>query len=344
LCVAPFCTAATGNAGACTGKATFRGFSGAAHTTPVGPLVAQWDARLRALCAPGPHLDPLRRRSLLARFDARDEMQPGLPGVSVGTNPWSNDELASSCAQRAHPLPVSQVSIEAAPSFGQAHKEKERNEMRRDFTKLGVALLALIAIGAAGASTSLAVEVHSGSGSGTTYFTGTQVTENVFGIDDGTIKCTTTSFKGEYSGTTASGLKIIPTYTGCKALGQSATVHMNGCYWETKEVAGSSHSYTEQEYLRCSPTTNKITITVSASCHLFYGEQGPVGSTDVTVKTVLGLPITTRRKLTVGSLHYSGNGGVCTTGTRSGGTYTGEIELKGYSDSAHTTQVDLWVA
>src|SRR5262245_37092010 len=92
---------------------------------------------------------------------------------------------------------------------------------------LGLALVAMLAIGATSAS---AAECHSETAS--TTIPGSQVSTGTFGTDSGTIHCTTATVSGSASGATTSNVVVAPTYSGCKSTGfieANVTVDTNGC-------------------------------------------------------------------------------------------------------------------
>lgn len=219
--------------------------------------------------------------------------------------------------------------------------------MNRKLKALALALGVVFAMSAVGVSAASAASYHSGSASGTTFLTGTQIGTNSFDLANGTsVKCTTIVYDASYAGTTASELTIVPTYSGCTAAGQAATAEINCHYKATTptltDLFGKAHQVT---HTQCTgPSVNKFKVP-TAGCEIIIAEQTPtnplVDLTSVNSGTPNQDDITL--KSTVEGVHYTTvGGGIC--GAAGQGKLTGEITLKAYSNAAHTSQVDLWVA
>jgi hypothetical protein len=224
--------------------------------------------------------------------------------------------------------------------------------MKRYVKSFGLSLVAIFAISAVSASGAAATErYHSASGSGNTDLTGIYLTENIFTVDDGNVKCAIALFSGSYTGTTSTDIKLVPTYTNCKAFGQTATVHLNSCYYTLTEPTGSGDNWSAGVHIACSTAGDKIQVTVgdpTLVCTITIGPQTPksnaVDLTDYTTAEANRDDIVA--KSTVTGVTYTGDKSVCTTGTRNNGAYIGEVTIRGYSNLPHieANQVDLWVA
>jgi len=96
---------------------------------------------------------------------------------------------------------------------------------------LGLALLAVLAIGALMASAASASEFHVESAPDTLF--GEQEEENVLTSDFGALSCTEMNFAGEQSGsTTTSEFELEPSSSGCVQAGIATKVDWNGCKYQ----------------------------------------------------------------------------------------------------------------
>ena len=228
--------------------------------------------------------------------------------------------------------------------------------MIRNYKAFGLALMAMLALGAFVAQGASAKQLTVPSGLTTVYVTGEKDLENqhVFSTPNGSVKCTTTHFHG--SGPAASGsvneITVEPTYTGCTAFGfATAHVKVNGCTYTFTTptsigVGQVTWSGSSQFHILC-PAGKQIEITPTAfgvsNCTQFVPEQTPTsghiigknaggsgaGEMDVTLETTLS------------GIHYTGTGGLCGNGeTHSDATYTGNVTVTCFSDPARTVRVD----
>jgi hypothetical protein len=216
--------------------------------------------------------------------------------------------------------------------------------MNRKLKALGLALVVVFAMSAVVASAASAKQLHSGSTTGITHLTGTQIgATNQLHLENGTpVKCTTALFDATYNGTTVSELTVTPTYSGCTAAGQKAEIHMNGCTYTITTPAGSADAYTATVHLVC-PAGKDVVITVpTAGCTVTIQAQTPtVPTIDLTdVTTAVANQDDILLKSTVEGVHYTTvGGGVC--GAAGKGKLTGEVTVKAYENAAHTIQRDL---
>lgn len=70
--------------------------------------------------------------------------------------------------------------------------------------------------------------VHIG-GDRKTLVTGSQVINSSSPPDTGKVECTGANFSGEFSGSSVTSIALVPSYSGCVALGFAATITTNGC-------------------------------------------------------------------------------------------------------------------
>jgi hypothetical protein len=206
---------------------------------------------------------------------------------------------------------------------------------------LGLTLVAAIAFGVLATAAS-AEEFHSGSGSGTTFLTGTQIGTNQLDTEGGNIKCTTVSYVGSYAGTTAGEVQVTPTYSGCTAYGLTAHINFNGCKIKKKAKIFRILEiicFVEQA-ITIIPTQGGVgvcTISVPPQ-EIGVNYTNEAGSPDDVVVT----PNSSTIKYAVS--YPGGSGSKCgAAGEHSDGKYTGSVTEKAYSDSGHTTQVNLTV-
>jgi hypothetical protein len=197
-------------------------------------------------------------------------------------------------------------------------------------------ILVIIIIGAVDASAASAAEFHSGSTSGTTYLTATQIGTNQIDTEGGNIKCSSFTLTGQYTGTTAGSVNLAATYGGCTAYGLTDHVDMMDCtvLWTT----GSNEQHTS-----CPISGMTIIPTQGGKpvCTVDIFTQ----TTKMSVSNVAGSPsdlvITPLSSSIAYTVTYPGGTGTkCgTVGAHSDGSYTGSLTVRAYEDAAHTKQV-----
>jgi hypothetical protein len=224
--------------------------------------------------------------------------------------------------------------------------------MKRNFKALGLALAAVFALSAVVASAASAHYVLTPAQS-PSFITGEQIEHkegNKFEITSrGTkVTCTGAHFEaGTVSGLELSQVTVTPSYSGCEAFGQPATVDVNGCdYLLTGETGPNGHGTV---HVICSGT-NKIEITIpSISCTLKVHTQTPTGGGLVYTNTS-GSPDDIHATATLTGVTYEreGNGLACAIGAPSEGNDLDLIEnitIKAYKDESGTkgSQINLTV-
>jgi hypothetical protein len=193
--------------------------------------------------------------------------------------------------------------------------------MIRKIKVLGLTLVAVFALTAVASASASAAEFHSESSS--TELNGAQQTENVFTVNNRTVKCKTATFAGSQSGTTASTVEVHPTYGNCTAFGLESTVTTTGCNYVL-------HSNGETDIV-CA-AGKQIEIEAAGTCHVNVAGQS--GLKSVSYSNV-GSGSTEEVLVTanVGSIkaNVSGSTLVCGTNGERLSTYTGSVLTKGSS-------------
>src|SRR5215204_1807300 len=133
--------------------------------------------------------------------------------------------------------------------------------MIRNLKVLGLALVAMLALGATSAS---AAEFH-GEVENVT-LTGAQTTTNTFTTHSGTIHCTVAKFAGTQKAKTTTTVTVTPTYEGCRSTGfieANVTVDNNSCTY----IISSTGSVT------LTPSTCSLVVTAPFCTITVKGEQ-----------------------------------------------------------------------
>jgi hypothetical protein len=225
------------------------------------------------------------------------------------------------------------------------NKGKKGNTMIRNLKALGLALFAVLAMGAFTASAASAGDFHSESATHTV-IKGSQVGSDVFTVKAGTVKCEEATYAGEQVGATATTVKVTPTYTECTAFGFVKTaIDTNGC---TYEFSGDNNNVV----IAC--PTAPITVT-AFNCHVKVGSQSLAGITYTNTPTKaeaeheeketgkssrlrdvdVGVNIT-GITYTQESKSFPG----CSNGTFTDGKYTGAATVQGFTTTG--TLVGVW--
>jgi hypothetical protein len=205
--------------------------------------------------------------------------------------------------------------------------------MTRNLKVLGLAVVAMLTTGVLATSAS-AAEFHSEI-SGTTTIEGSQAGTNTIVTDSGTFHCTTVTFSGSQTGSTASDVTLTPSYSGCRSTGfieANVTIDVNGC----KYTLGSTGNI---QITGCTNTNHTIVVT-APFCKIEIGEaqispvdfvnEGSAKTRDIKVVSTIGN--ITYREVGIGCAH---DGSITT-----GGSYTGAITFKGKNST--NEQVGIW--
>lgn len=216
--------------------------------------------------------------------------------------------------------------------------------MIRNLKVLGLALVAMLALGATMASGAFAASFHSDT-STTTTLKGTATGDHVFDAAGSTITCTGAEFNGSQSGSTAADVTMTAKYSGCSVsiLGFkiSANVDMGNCAYTF--FANGKVSVVDSSLGNCD--SDKITYRVSnflGECDVEVGESGNSELTGVTYTgTTTGSSITVTPNVT--GIDGTATGGLCPeSGAFTNGQYTsGSTSVTGTAPGGAATQI--WV-
>lgn len=214
---------------------------------------------------------------------------------------------------------------------------------------LVLALAAALALCSALPALASAKQFHSTitGGATHTFITGIQVGTNNLDLENGTNgKCTSVVLDASYAGPTASVVTFTPTFSGCTMAGQNASINFNDCTFKvtTPAIGADNDHYTASADIVCA-TGGDIEINVpTAGCSVTIKAQTP-GTPLVDLENVTTASANQDDILmtsTIAGIAYSTTGGgIC--GAAGVAKYTGQITFKGYSNSAHSSQVDLWI-
>jgi hypothetical protein len=174
--------------------------------------------------------------------------------------------------------------------------------MTRSLKALGLAMVAMLALGAVLASAaSAAPKLTSASNEYPVVLEGSQSTKHKFTLPGNrTFECTTVKFVGEIKSKAeaeTSKATVAPTYEGCTAtiLGNidPVTVTLNGCTYQlslTEEAASAGYEYAGAVKIQCPAgksievhvweNTTKHTNNEATLCTYSIGEQGPLTKID----------------------------------------------------------------
>jgi hypothetical protein len=147
--------------------------------------------------------------------------------------------------------------------------------MNRKLKALGLALIAVAAMAAFSVSVASASEFHS-AGSHTA-LSGTQVGEDKFKVNAGTVTCTSANYSGTQTTATSTSIRVLPSYGGCKAFGFiNATIDVNGCEYEFTAGSGSSAGVD----IVC--PVGKLIVVTAFNCEVTVPAQIPQGQATIT--------------------------------------------------------------
>jgi len=208
--------------------------------------------------------------------------------------------------------------------------------MIRKIKFLGMALIAVFAMSAVGASAaSAAVEFHSEGAP--VNITGTQEgAGNALDFQFGETKCTTVDYNATTTVSTDTTVTLIPKYESCTFAGVAATVDTEGCHFVLHVLTLTTGTFT----VEC-PTGKEITITGGTKCIVHIPSQ------DMGIATLSNIGVGTTREVTADFKHlrfqYSqtpGSGvGKCSSVTTNEGKFTGTATFTGETDPVTGTPV-----
>ena len=193
---------------------------------------------------------------------------------------------------------------------------------------LGLAFVAVLALGALSATAASAAEFHSEAAH--TILDGSQPVgeDDVWTFNAGTVKCTSATYSGTQSSATTASLSVKPTYSGCTAFGFVNTpVH-----WECVLFFNGSRLV----WWFCIIEVTAFNCTVKVAPQelpngVTYDNAGSGTSRDITATFNLsGIKYTQESKAFPG----------CTNGTFTNGTYKGSATITGTNTTG--SAVGIW--
>jgi hypothetical protein len=220
---------------------------------------------------------------------------------------------------------------------------------------IGVLMVALFALAGVASASASAAEFHS-EVTETSIF-GQQEGENIFHTTSGNVKCKKAAFtQNNIMGTgTAPNfhiakVQVSPEYSECTAFGQAAFVDMNGATYTITPTSASTGSVVIDQ------GTAPIEVTVpTANCDVTIAGQTPTGNVVDLANSGTGASEFVKVTATVTGIAYTvvsttepkkgeGESTTCgTVGAHPDAEYTGVVNEKGFTSSAHTTQVGIKV-
>ena len=241
--------------------------------------------------------------------------------------------------------------------------------MTRNLKALGLALVAMLALGAIGAQGASAVVEHSfrsDAANGRTVLTGSMETstKDVFSATAGLpVECSVGTFSGTVSGNTVDEVTVHPKYSSCKSpIDSDIMVDTGGCNYvfdsdTTEDAAHSAGTEHARVRLECesahSATPHAIKITAEGctiSFEITHASSVEVNQSlhGVTYKTLSSADSHSDKSAltvtsTVKTIKYTAEkGSFCglaghPAATYSNGTYTGKASVTGYEDDQTPT-------
>jgi hypothetical protein len=228
--------------------------------------------------------------------------------------------------------------------------------MIRNLKALGLALVAVCALGALAASSASAVTDVVTTSAGNTWVTGTSH-DNVFNIPGKMeVKCTTSKYFATVNngnthvtvGATYSGIinetpHTNPDCTVSGVINTTALITMNGCDYEmTGTTTGADAGKTDATLSVLCPAGKKIEIKTTAGCTLSLPAQTPtVGGVAYTNKVPAAGKVTV--DITATGITYSTNFACQLAGISAeanDATFTGTVVTEGFVDTSGTVAAD----
>jgi hypothetical protein len=210
--------------------------------------------------------------------------------------------------------------------------------MSRYLKTMGIATLAMLAIGAFAAASSSANPLFHIEMEDTT-LTGAQITPNVLTTDLGELKCETVKYDGTQGPFTSTTLTLTPTFEKCKIGGVNTTVTMNGCSY-VFHLQQNTENYEAKMGIEC-PAGQKFVIH-TPECAITIPPQGPRAQVTFTNENA-GATRSLIIDLNVAGIEYVEHGGACASETEAtaNGTFAGQATVTG--ENAEQVHKGIWV-
>ncbi len=158
--------------------------------------------------------------------------------------------------------------------------------------------------------------------------TGSQVGSSSFGTESGSIECATGSYSGSL-GEGSESLEVSPSYGTCDVFGLPfAAVDINECKYKfaaTSKVEEDKYKGTVD--ISC-PGGKSLAFTSGCHCTVTIGSQTALATIEYVDTTSASPSKDIDIKATVSGLKYTEGSSCSHPGTRSNGTYSGEITVK----------------
>jgi hypothetical protein len=213
--------------------------------------------------------------------------------------------------------------------------------MTRNLKALGLVVLAALAAMAVTASAASATAKFHSELPTHTVISGTQVGEDVFTTNAGTVRCKKATYSGLQSGAEAETVEVTPSYSECTAFGfVNATIDVNSCTYKFGITSTTPEPF--EGHITICPNGGTITVT-AFNCWVHVGQQGPLKGVTYTNEGS-GKTRDIRVKVSLSGIHYvqtSKSFPGCEEKTFTNGTYTGEATVQGFS--TENVQVGVWV-
>jgi hypothetical protein len=216
--------------------------------------------------------------------------------------------------------------------------------MTRKLKALGLALVAVFAMGAVAASGASATSFHFNSNAPVehTILSGSQISgfNHKFKTTAGEVTCENAEFSGTSTSNAAKDLTIQAAYYGCHIFVFSkvaAEVKMNGCeytFTSHQTVGGKTEPFTV--HVVC--PEGKVVEVVAAGCTVKVGPQTLTGFEVTNVENHVKVAANSK------NVSYSHTGFTCGTGSGTTGTYVGDTTVKGSTTLGAPVKVSYDVA
>jgi hypothetical protein len=209
--------------------------------------------------------------------------------------------------------------------------------MIRNLTRVGIALLAALAMGALTASAASAdPEFHIQMED--TTLTGAQITANVLTTDLGELKCEVVKYVGTQGPFTSETLTLKPSFEKCRINGENTTVTVNGCGF----LFHLAHEEPFEAFVDIECPAGEKLVLHTPGCSITVSPQNGLKNVTFTNEGEMA----TRAlvvDLNVGGIDYLEHGGACAneTVTTTNGTYVGQATVTG--ENGAEEHKPIWV-
>jgi len=213
--------------------------------------------------------------------------------------------------------------------------------MARTLRRLGIAVVASLAMTAVGTSTASASPFFHSEFAGIV-LTGQASAEGIaMTTDAGELDCETVKLSGSQGAMTTTTMTLVPKFEGCAFDNESTAVTVNGCAF-TFHLEEQTEPIEARVGIECPFAGGRIEIDAN-ECTITIPAQTPRKSVTFTNE---GAEKTRSfiADVNVSGLHYVEHGAGCAnqTVTTENGTFTGQLTITGEDSEAH--HVGIWVA